>query len=117
MHADMRVLSADEMGARVKHHFLGDLVYAKQISLKKGEVWGTHAHPTDHMSILAKGRVSLLVGDATTEYGAPAYILIAKGKRHGIAAMEDSEWFCTWATEETDSEKIDASILGERHAA
>lgn len=112
----MRHLTADEMAARVTHHFGGGLFYAKQVSIAKGEAWGTHAHPDTHMSVLAKGSVLLTVDGATTMHSAPDYIRIEKGKRHGVTALEDSEWFCVWATDETDPDKIDTAILGGNHA-
>jgi hypothetical protein len=45
------------------------------------------------------------------EYKAPACIKIKAGVNHVVHALEDSEWFCVHATEETDANKIDQVLI------
>ena len=95
----------------VAHHFSAGL-YAKQMHLPAKHFAVSHAHAYDHLSILAKGDVSVEVDGVRTEYKAPACINILAGQHHTITAHEDSVWFCIHATQETDADKIDEVLIG-----
>ncbi len=49
----------------------------------------THAHVYDHQTLLAVGAVRLTVDRISTEYHAPAILVIHAGKHHGIEALAD----------------------------
>jgi len=95
---------------QVEHHF-SDGLYAKRMVIPKGFEAGQHAHMYSHLSILAKGRVLVKTDDAQKEYIAPACIEIKSGVNHTIQALEDAEWFCIHATDETDVKKIDQVLI------
>lgn len=92
-------------------HFFCDGMYSKRMVIQAGYKVGKHVHDFSHVSMLAKGRVLLDVDGAVTEHAAPAYLMIEAGKQHVIKALEDSVWFCTHITDETDPEKIDESLI------
>lgn len=95
-------------------HFFAGGVYAKKMIIKQGTQVPTHKHIFDHMSLLAQGRVRVAVGRITTEYVAPTMIEIKKEMVHTVSALEDSVWYCIHATNETDPENIDHTlVLGE----
>jgi quercetin dioxygenase-like cupin family protein len=100
-----------EVDLGVVHHFSAGL-YAKQMLLPAKHFVVSHAHAYDHLSILAKGDVTVEVDGVRTEYKAPACINILAGQHHIITAHEDSVWFCIHATEETDANKIDEVLIG-----
>ena len=95
----------------VVHHFSAG-VYAKQMHLPSGHYAVTHAHVYDHLSILASGRVLVVVDGVEQEYKAPACINIQAGKHHEVIALADSVWFCVHATDETDPDKVDKVLIG-----
>ena len=95
----------------VAHHFSAGL-YAKQMHLPAKHFAVSHAHAYDHLSILAKGDVTVEVDGVRTEYKAPACINILAGLHHTITAHQDSVWFCIHATQETDANKIDEVLIG-----
>ena len=95
---------------QVEHHF-SDGLYAKRMVIPKGFEAGQHAHKYSHLSILAKGHVIVKTDDTQKEYRAPACIEIKSGVHHAIQALEDSEWFCIHATDETDAKKIDQVLI------
>lgn len=95
---------------QIAHHF-SDGLYAKRMVIPKGYEAGQHAHKYSHLSILAKGRVVVKTDASKKEYAAPACIEIKSGVHHTIEALEDSEWYCIHATEETDAEKIDQVLI------
>ena len=95
------------------HHFSEGL-YAKEMNLAKGTFLVQHKHTYDHLSILAKGHVKVLFeGELCKEYIAPACINIVKGVNHSVLAMDDSVWYCVHATDETDADHIDESLIKE----
>jgi quercetin dioxygenase-like cupin family protein len=94
----------------IGHYFAGG-VYAKQMTIAKDCKIPTHKHVYDHLSILAKGRVQVTVSRETVEYVAPAAIEIKRDLVHTLTAMEDSVWYCIHATEETDPESADKTII------
>jgi quercetin dioxygenase-like cupin family protein len=99
-----------EIDLGVVHHFAGGL-YAKEMLLPAKHFAVSHAHAYDHLSILAKGSVTVEVQGVRTEYTAPACINVLAGEHHTITAHEDSVWFCVHATDETDVEKIDSVLV------
>ena len=99
-----------EIDPRVEHHF-SDGLYAKRIFIPQGFEIGQHAHEYSHLSILAKGRVLVKTDQDVKEYTAPACIEIKSKVHHVIEALEDSEWYCIHATEETNIEKIDQVLI------
>jgi quercetin dioxygenase-like cupin family protein len=94
----------------VVHHFSAG-VYAKEQYLKAGYSVETHAHKYDHLSIMAGGPVLVDCDGEVTEYAGHACIHIKAGVKHKITALGDSVWFCIHATEETNPEKVDATLI------
>jgi quercetin dioxygenase-like cupin family protein len=95
----------------IEHHFSEGL-YAKQMFIPKGAMACQHQHNYDHLSILAQGKVRVLLDDdKVEEYTAPACINIVKNVNHVIVALEDSTWFCIHQTEETDVNKVDQVLI------
>ena len=105
-----------ELSLGIEHHFIdheGETeVYLKRMEMPAGMTIGKHVHSFDHSSLLAKGRVSLIVD---LEYPriveAPATILIAAGRAHAVLALEDSVWYCVHPTNESDPDKIDHVLV------
>jgi quercetin dioxygenase-like cupin family protein len=94
----------------VEHHFSHGM-YAKRMTLKEGFVIGTHKHNFTHMSILAKGTARVEAGGESKIYEAGDCIEIAANVEHRIFALEDIVWFCIHATDVTDPELIDETLI------
>lgn len=96
-----------------EHHF-SDGLYAKHMKIPKGYMAGTHSHAYSHLSILAKGKVLVSTDLEQKEYSAPACLEIKSGIHHMIEALEDCEWFCIHATDETDASKVDEVLISRK---
>lgn len=93
-------------------HFFGDGLYAKEAHIPEGMWLQKHTHSFSHFSILARGKVSVTVGNADTViYEAPSCIEIKAGVSHTLFALEDSTWYCVHATDEKDEDKIDEVLI------
>jgi len=99
-------------GLGIEHHFGGG-AYIKQTELPAGTKLGQHAHKHDHLSVLVSGSVGLTVDGVLRCIEGFQIITLEAGKQHQIEAFTDAVWLCVWATEETDSQLVDASILRE----
>jgi quercetin dioxygenase-like cupin family protein len=93
-----------------QHHFATG-IYAKEIRVPAGRYILSHAHTYDHFSFLCKGRAEVEVDGKKTEYQPGSIIIIVRGQRHIIKALDDIVWFCVHASEVTDPEKIDETLI------
>lgn len=114
--ADTATVALTEQQAQTEH-FFSEGLYAKKMIIPAGTQIPTHQHVYDHLSILAQGRVRVTVGKVTQEHVAPTAIEIKKELAHTIQAVEDSVWFCVHATQETDIDKIDQTLIQEKPSA
>lgn len=97
----------------IAHHF-GPNVYAKQMRLEAGHQVATHKHRYDHLSVLASGEAVIDVdGEEPRHYVGPTGITILAGREHTITALTDIDWFCIHATDFTDVDLIDATLIEE----
>jgi quercetin dioxygenase-like cupin family protein len=102
---------AFERDPEIEHYF-SDGVYAKRMFIPAGFEAGKHSHAFSHLSILAKGRAIVKTDIDQKEYFAPACLEIPAGVNHIITAIDDCEWFCIHATDESDVDKIDHVLIG-----
>ena len=97
-------------GVEIVHHFGGG-TYAKEARIPAGVVLTQHTHPHDHLSVLAQG-VALVEVDGQSQYfTGPCCINIKAGAPHKVEAKTPVVWFCIHATDDTDPETVDTSIL------
>jgi len=103
----------EQAGVSVAHYFVGGL-YAKATSIPAGVVLTQHSHSFDHLSALMRGRATVTVDGVSTVHEAPDLITIEAGKRHEVAAITPVVWVCLHATDETDPERIDATLISQK---
>ena len=94
----------------IQHHFSSG-VYAKETRIPAGFVLVQHAHKHDHLSILASGSVELVVDGVKSVVHAPSCLTIAAGKHHGIKSLTDVVWYCVHATNCTDENEVDETLI------
>jgi hypothetical protein len=51
------------------------------------------------------------VDDKTECVTGPACLTIKAGKSHKVTALTDVHWFCVHATDETDPDKVDHTLI------
>jgi hypothetical protein len=104
----------DEHRVRVHHHMPDeDGVYAKEVHIPAGVELKSHAHAFTHKSILASGRAVVRAGGVEQLVVGPAVLTLKSGVEHSVQAVVDVVWFCIHATNETDPEKIDRTLVQE----
>ena len=100
----------DFIEPKIQHHFGGG-VYAKEAFIPANSLLMQHTHKFDHLSILAKGSVELVVDGVKSIVDAPACITIQAGKHHGVKSLTDVTWYCIHATDCVDEDEIDNVII------
>lgn len=96
----------------IKHHFGGG-IYAKETFIPEGKWLVQHTHKFDHLSVLAKGSIELIVDGQVSVIHAPACLTISAGKHHGVKSLTDVVWYCIHATDCTDEDNIDEIIIAD----
>ena len=90
-----------------------DGVYIKEISMDAGLVLFNHTHTFTHKSVLASGTAKVTCGDVAKVIVGPAVMVIEKGVQHSVESITPLTWLCIHASDESDPEKIDQTLVGE----
>lgn len=91
----------------VKNLFVRQMHFAKASDSEQG-----HAHQFDHMTLLAKGRMSIRINDEVSEFSAPQMIYIKAGLQHELTALSDGVVaYCVHALREESGDIIDADMI------
>ena len=106
----MEMQSIESLNLPVLHHFSAG-VYTKETRIPANYWLVQHAHPYDHLSILASGSVELTVNGETSVIHAPACINICANTHHGVKSLTDVVWYCIHATDCTDVDQIDEVLI------
>jgi len=95
--------------------FVGNIWVRQNYLGKRGDTNGGHAHTHDHISLLTAGSVEITVSEGEPKvFTAPTFIIIKKGLRHKIVALEDkTSYFCVFAMRDIDGDPTD--IVDEAH--
>lgn len=94
----------------ISHHFGGG-VYAKETRIPAGLALVQHKHAFDHLSYLASGSVMVLEDGEMRQVDAPACLTIKAGAHHGVKALTDAVWLCIHATDCTDKDEVDETLI------
>ena len=86
-------------------------VYSKQVCIPAGWRLASHRHIYDHLSILAAGTIWLTVDGERRLVRGPEMLTISAGKEHIVHAVTDATWYCIHATDETDADNVDETLI------
>lgn len=103
-----------EHGIEVEHFMpAADRVYIKKVKIPAGKRLEMHEHTFTHKSVLACGDGWLTVDGEPRLVHAPAVLQVEAGRAHAFSAVTDCVWLCVHATDETDPERIDHTLIQE----
>jgi quercetin dioxygenase-like cupin family protein len=92
-------------------HYLEGGMYAKEACIPKGYILVQHKHKFGHLSVLAQGEVLLDIEGVQVKRTAPCCLHIEAGKHHGILALTDVVWYCIHATDVTEVQDVDETLI------
>lgn len=113
--AERALLAHEQVECPVIHHF-GPGIYIRELSMKAGTMAIGHHQKQEHVNVLLKGRVLMLMDDGSTrEVAAPLMYVGKPGRKIGYV-LEDMVWQNIYATTETDIQKIESMFLEKSEA-
>lgn len=92
------------------HHFAPGL-YARELRIPKGVLLTGKIHKTEHLNILAKGRIEISNMGESREMIAPQIFVSPPGTKRAGYAHEDCVWITIHPTEETDIMKLEYDLV------
>ena len=105
-------MNIDQFNKEHTFHHFSDGLYAKETHIPEGMMVVQHKHTFSHLSVLAKGKVIVVVdGKEPQIIEAPACLEIKAGIHHGVKALTDTVWYCIHSTDEKDVTKVDEVII------
>lgn len=105
------MLSLPQSELQIREYFAPGL-YAREMTIKKGDVIVGAVHKTENLVVLSAGRLRLVTDDGTIEIAAPHTRKCMPGTKNAAVALEDSVWTNFFPTTETDPAKL-AELLTE----
>lgn len=106
------ILSMPQIEIPIKHYFAPGL-YLREMTMPRDSVVTGKIHKTEHLCILAKGRVTVVTEEGKKEYGAPSVIHSTPGTKRALHAIDEVVWInCHHnPTDERDESKIEETFV------
>lgn len=108
------MLSMPQVDCPVTHHF-GPGIYMREAFLPAGTYVMGHAHKDEHMNIMIKGKMAVIVNGEAKVIEGP-YIFTGQPGRKFAYIIEDTVFVNAYATEETDVEKLEEMFVDKSDA-
>lgn len=108
------MLAAPQIDCPVTHHF-GPGIYMREAFLPAGTYVMGHAHKNEHMNIMLKGKMAVIVNGEAKVIDGP-YIFTGQPGRKFAYIIEDTVFVNAYATEETDIEKLEEMYVDKSDA-
>lgn len=99
-----------QLELEVEHHFAPG-VYARMLYIPKGTLLTGKIHKTEHLNILAKGRIQISNMGESRELVAPYVFTSPAGTKRAGYAKEDAVWITIHPTEETDIKALECLLV------
>lgn len=98
----------------VRHMFARGM-YIREMTIPAGTLATGAVHKTDHLTMIVKGRVTIISEDGEREYAAPATLISSAGSKKAALAHEDTVLVTMHKTFETDVGKLVTELTESRH--
>lgn len=99
------MLALPQVDCRTEH-FFGPGLYIRQITIPAGALVVGHAHKTEHVNIMLKGRVTIATPEGVATLSAPLVFIAPPGRKVALA-HEETVWQNVHATDERDLDKLE----------
>jgi hypothetical protein len=113
VHALEKLLLALPQADLPLDHFFSDGIYARKLTMPVGALLTGATHKQNHLAILLKGQVAINSRQGTAVFNAPYVVNVIAGDKRAFFAVTEAEWITIHATDETDIEVLEATLVGE----
>jgi len=108
------MLAAPQIDCPITHHF-GPGIYLREAFLPAGTYVMGHAHKGEHMNIMLKGKMAVIVNGEAKVIEGP-YIFTGQPGRKLAYIIENTVFLNVYATEETDVETLEEMYVDKSSA-
>lgn len=95
------------------NHYFADGIYVREVVRPAGTVIVGKVHKKEHLYIVTKGRVRVVMDDDVRDYEAPAVIVSKPGTKRAVYALEDSVCMTVHRTKKRNLDKIERELVEE----
>ena len=92
------------------HRFAHGL-YAREVTLPAGSTATGMIHGQEHICIISKGRALVVTDDGAQEYAAPATLIVPRGRKNCVHALEETVWTTIHATRAKSVADAEATLI------
>jgi hypothetical protein len=92
-------------------HYFADGIYAREIMIPAGTLLTGAVHSKGHINIISQGDITVYTDEGIQRLTAPCTVVTAPGSKRIGYAHENTVWVTMIATEETDIEVIENTIV------
>jgi len=96
-------------------HIFAPGVYAREMTIKAGEMVIGKIHKTEHINIISKGDISVKTQFGMNRYKGPCTFVSQIGTKRVVFAHEDTIWTTIHPTQETELEKIEEHVIAKSY--
>lgn len=110
----MKPLTDDALaaeGVEIKHYFAAGVYIKESHILASGKELKKHTHDYDHLSILVSGAARVVIGGVEHIFNGFHVLKIEAGVPHKVTAITDIVWLCVHATDDTNPNTVDISLM------
>jgi quercetin dioxygenase-like cupin family protein len=111
---EAQMLRAPQIDCPVQHHF-GPGLYMREAFLPAGTYVMGHAHKHEHINIMLKGKMAVIVNGEAKMIEGP-YIFTGQPGRKFAYIIEDTVFVNAYATDETDVGKLEEMFVDKSDA-
>ena len=108
-----RIKETGEEEISLEQNHFAPGVYARELFIPKGQIIVGAVHKTEHLNIVASGKVSVATRDGILYIEAPCVLKSEVGIQKVAIAHENTVWITIHPTEETDVDKLVSELVEE----
>jgi len=92
-------------------HYFAHGLYGREVTLPVGSTAIGHSHAQEHICIISKGRVQVVSEDGVREIAAPATLVIPRGRKNCVHALEETVWTTIHASDAITPDEAEATLI------
>lgn len=92
-------------------HRFAEGLYAREVTLPAGSTATGLIHGQEHLCIISRGRVLVVTDEGAQEFAAPATMIVPRGRKNCVHAIEETVWTTVHATPARTVEDAEAMLI------
>lgn len=110
LEAQMMAMTDHHVTIEPVHRFAHGL-YSREVTLPAGTTATGLIHGQEHICIISKGRVLVVTDSGAQEYTAPATLVVPRGRKNCVHAIEETVWTTVHATRAKSVADAEAALI------